>query len=232
MTLSLWQIAVVCVMAYVLWHLFALRRPGSLELKNAKINYINFGLVLTGGLLGFACLTYMYYPQGAAFPRTLLELSYISWTATICAILQRSGLHNSLKIVGLPMLLGTLVIHYLSKPLQTGVLGFLRNVDAFTKFSGGEGGAGLKLSVILKFFFFFLNAFVVLHYYGEIFQIMREDRVRTGESERGLQEEAIKRLILVLSLALSVLVALVLAGIDVKSLSLSRGSLRLAFQSP
>jgi small-conductance mechanosensitive channel len=221
MSLNPWHIIFIWVMVYLLWHFLALRKPGSKELTALKLNYVNFGMVLALGTLTFASLAYMYYPNGASFPKALLELAYIVWTISLSLILLRSDLHASIKIVGLPILLGAFSIHYLFKSQQTGLMGFLRNIDSFTSFSGGVGGAGVKLSIVLKCTFFFLNAFIILIYYGKVFEIVRQSRVKPYET--GLEEEAIKRLILVLSVGVSLILALVLSGIDIMSLSLFSG---------
>lgn len=223
MLLYHWHIVFVLAMAYVLWHMLALRQPGSEELREVKLNYVNFGLVLTFGVLSFACLAYVYYSNDSLIPQTLLELSYVIWTVTICAVLWQSNLHKSIKIMALPMLIGTLALHYWFKTENTGISGFLRKVDSFTRFGGGDTGVGLRLSVLLKIAFFFVNAFVVINYYGKVFEIVRRSRIGSGELEEGLQEEAIKRVIVVLSIGISFIIGLVLAGTDVGRLSLFSG---------
>jgi small-conductance mechanosensitive channel len=208
-------------MGYLLWHLLALRKPGSRELRALKQNYVNFAMAMALGMLTFASLAYMYYPNGASFPKALLELAYMVWTVSLSLILWRSHLHTSIKIVGLPILLGAFSIHYLFKSQQTGLMGFLRKIDSFTSFSGGAGGAGVRLSIVLKCCFFFLNAFIVLNYYLKVFEIVRQSHLVPGDT--GLQEEAIKRLLLVVSVSVSLVLALVLSGIDIMSLSLFSG---------
>lgn len=96
-------------------------------------------------------------------------------------------------------------------------------MDSFTRFGGGDTGVGLRLSVLLKIAFFFVNAFVVINYYGKVFEIVRRSRIGSGELEEGLQEEAIKRVIVVLSIGISFIIGLVLAGTDVGRLSLFSG---------
>lgn len=222
MSLYSWHLMLLAAMAYVLWHFVGMFPLRSEQHKEANLNYINFGLTLSLGVLLFACLTYMYYPRTELFPTTLLQVSYLTWTITVCAILFFSRFPPSIKIVAFTLIIGTGVLHYLFRGDMKGVTGFLQKLDGFTKFGGGESGS-LKLSVFLKWTFFFFNVFIVLHYYGKIFEIVHRDRIESGKRAEGLEKEAVSRAVLVISIGLSIFIALALVGTDVAKLSLFSG---------
>jgi small-conductance mechanosensitive channel len=98
----------------------------------------------------------------------------------------------------------------------------LNKLDEFIGLGAGSD-AGLKISVVLKWLFFFTHAFVILYYYGRMYEISHREKIRRGERKRGLQEEAINRAIIVLATAASVFVALALSGMEVSKLSLFSG---------
>jgi small-conductance mechanosensitive channel len=223
MRLYPWHLILLLALAYVLWHFVATYPLRSEDHKKADLGYVNFGMAFTLGVLIFACLTYIYYPPTERLPAMLLQVSYVAWTLTICVILWRSTLPTSIKIVAFPLLIGAALLHYLYKGEMKGVTGFINKLDEFTKFGGGEQGSGIKLSMLLKWAFFFFNGFIVLNYYGKIFEIVHRDRIKAGIREEGLQEEAVSRAILVISMALAFFLGLVLAGTEVGKLSLFSG---------
>ena len=223
MILFQWHVIFLIAMAYVLGHLVALYPLKSEELRKARLNYVNYGLLLTFGVLCFACVAYMYYPSTEEFPKSILEISYVLWTMTLFGMLWFSTYSRPMKIIAVAPIVATLVLHYLFKGEQRGVSGFINKLDAFTWFSGGESGRGLKLSAFLKFIFFFINSFVVLNYFGRIFQIIHRDRLKDRAETEALQSEAISRLVLVLSFSISLFLALALAGTELRSLSLFSG---------
>ncbi|MCU1268547.1 MAG: mechanosensitive ion channel protein MscS [Acidobacteria bacterium] len=218
-----WHLTFLLAVAYVLWHFVARYPLRSEDHKKADLGYVNFGMAFTLSVLCFACLAYIYYPSTERFPKVLLQVAYVTWTFTTCAILWRSTFPTSIKIIAFPLLVGTALLHYLYKGELKGVTGFIEKLDEFTKFGGGEKGSGLKLSMLLKWAFFFFNGFIVLNYYGKIFEIIHRDRIKAGIREEGLQEEAISRAILVISMALAFFIGLILAGAEIGKLSLFSG---------
>lgn len=221
MTLYEWHLVFLAVMAYVIWHFVGMFPLRSWRHKEENLNFINFGMSFTLGVLVFACLSFMYYSDPNLFPATLLQASYVSWTLTVCAILWLSGFPPSIKIVAFSLIIGTAILHYQFGGMG-GVTGFLKKLDNFTQFGGRQTGS-LKLSIFLKWAFFFFNVFIVLHYYGKIFQIVHLERIEAGKRAEGLEQEAVRRAILVITVGLSIFLALTLVGTDVKSLSLFSG---------
>jgi len=103
------------------------------------------------------------------------------------------------------------------------ISGFLAKFDQFTHIQGGPEGKGLKSSDILRWIFFFTHSFLVLNYYGRVFQIIYTERIDRGEKVEGLEEGAVRRVVVVVAFASSIFVALILTGTDIASLSLFSG---------
>lgn len=223
MNLHFWHVVFVAAMAYILWNFVALYPLKSHSLKQLKLPYVNFGLLLAFSVLCFACVAYMYYSASEDFPKVLLEVAYMCWTITLCAILWLHPFSKATKIIATSVVIGTLLLHYLFRGELRGISGFIQQLDNFTWVSGGESGKGLKLSVFLKWTFFFFNSFIVLSYYGKVFEVVHREKVDSGDKSEGLQEEAITRVIVVLSISVSVFIGLALSGTDLRNLSLFSG---------
>ncbi len=88
-----------------------------------------------------------------------------------------------------------------------------------------ETDGGLRPSVFLEWLFYFVSAFAFLHYYGRMYEASYRDRLRRQEIERGLQEGAVSRSAVVLSLAFSFFLALVFVGTQVDKLGIFSGLL-------
>ena len=215
-----WHVLFVLAIAYVLWNVVAARDPRSDEHANARVNYINFGLILSFSILTFASILHMYYSEQSDKPTLLLQLCFITWTCTVCAVLWQSSLPRPIKVVSFPIVLGALLLHYL---FDGGIGQFLAKLDGFLAVGGGDAGAGLRVSLFLKWLYFFIQAFVVLHYYGVMYEISNREKIRRGERKQGLREDAIDRAIMVLSVALSFLIALAFTGTEIGRLSLFSG---------
>lgn len=215
-----WHVLFVLAIAYVLWEVVAARDSRSEGLANARFNYINFGVALSFSIVAFASILHMYYSERSDKPTILLQICFITWTGTVCVVLWQSSLSRPIKGIGFPIVLGTLLLHYL---FDGGITQFLVKLDGFLAVGGGATGAGLRASLFLKWLYFFIQAFVVLHYYGVMYEISNREKIRRGERKQGLREDAIDRAIMVLSVALSFLIALAFTGTEIGRLSLFSG---------
>jgi small-conductance mechanosensitive channel len=179
---------------------------------------MNFLVSLSTSILFLACLTYVHNQQAQQTSKAFLELSLWCWTATVVFCLLYSGLNTFFKGVAGLLLIGVLPAHY----SDLHVSGLMQRLDEFIDL-GGAAGTGVKLSLVLKGLFFFTHAFVILYYYGRMYEIAHREKVRRGERKRGLQEDAINRAIVVLATCASIFIALALAGTDIGKLSLFSG---------
>jgi len=84
---------------------------------------------------------------------------------------------------------------------------------------------GLKPSVFLQWVYYFVSTFAVLHFYGRMYESSYKDKLRRREIERGLQEGAVERSVMVLSVALSFFCALVFVGTELDKLGIFSGLL-------
>lgn len=212
------QFLFVVAIAYPLWHGIARNEPRALEHEKARVSVVNFFLAWTLSVLLCAFVLHLYDPSSPASPKSLLQLSFLLWTTTICTILWHSTLPSWLRLVSYLVVGGALGIQYL---YPGGSQKFLNSIDEFV--SIGPDSVGLKLSILLLWSFYFLHAFVFFHYYGLMYEINHREKIRRGERQEGLQEDAINRAVIVLSMSVSFFVGLVLVGTEVGKLSLFSG---------
>jgi small-conductance mechanosensitive channel len=220
MSIYQWHTILITAIAYTLWELIARRRLRSQEYVNAGLNYINFFVAFSFGVLIIACLLYFRDHVDLQKPKSLLELCFLIWTGTVCSILWFTNLSKWVKVLSGALVIMTPLIHY---SYSQGLTGFLATLDDFIKLGGGSFGTGLRLSVFLMWLFFFTHSFITLHYYGRIYEISHRDKIRRGIKREGLQEDAIERAIVVITMSLSFFIALVLIGTDIGKLSLFSG---------
>jgi len=217
--LSHWHFVFVFGLAYTLWRVLARHNPRSRQHTEARLNYINFLVALAFGVLSLSGALYIYHPDRPQISISLLYLFFLVWTGTVSFVLWNSRLSKGVKTLFFVIILGPVIIQYLS---SAGVTRFLAKLDEFIEL-GGNPGTGLKLSVFLKWLFFFSHTFIVLHYYGHMYEISYREKIRRGEKREGLQEDAIDRAIVVISVGFAFFVALVLIGTDLGRLSLFSG---------
>ena len=226
MNLYYWHLVVLYASGYVLWQLVGLYRPVSRTLQALRVNYVNFGMALSGTVLVFASFLHMFYANNQSAPKSLLLLCLIIWSCTICGIAVLSPLPRPIVWMACLLVSAAPLVHYLFDiGDHHGISGFLNKLDQFTHITGGEQGKGVKISDTLKWLFFFTHSFVVLNYYGQVFLVIYSEKVSRGERVEGLEEGAIKRSIVVGSFALAFFIGLILTGIDIASLSLFSGLL-------
>jgi small-conductance mechanosensitive channel len=214
-----WHWVFVIAMAYMLWTAVGKYPARSTEHSRARLSVMNFMVTLSIAILVLACFIYIYDSSTQGAPKALLELSLLSWTITVLLCLWHSELNTFFKTSGSLLLVGILPAHYSS---SLSVSGFMQRLDEFINLGGAEG-TGLKLSSVLKWLFFFTHAFIILYYYGRMYEISHREKVRRGERKQGLQEGAINRAIVVLATSFSVIIALALAGMEIGKLSLFSG---------
>jgi small-conductance mechanosensitive channel len=218
--IDFWHYIFILVMGFILWQGVAQNYPRAFEHAKARLNYVNFFVIFTLGILFFSCGLYVYHPTSPDVSWALMRLSFLVWTWTICVILWHSKIPKWAKGFSLLMVIGALLIDYIYTERITG---FLKEVDAFILMGGEYTGTGLRPSILLTWIFFFIHAFVFLHYYGLMYEINYREKIKRGERKEGLQEDAINRAIIVLSMSFSFFVALVLVGTDLGKLSLFSG---------
>jgi small-conductance mechanosensitive channel len=218
--LTHWHFVFLVAMAYVLWQVLARYRPRYQKQLEARLNYVNFFVGLSFGILCLACALYIYHPQKPEISVALLRVCFFVWTATVSVILLNSDLSRPIKVICFVLTTGAVPVEYI---FDDGISGFLARLDGFIRLGGAVTGTGLTPRLLLKWSFFFAHGFVVLHYYGVMYEVGYREKVIRGEKKEGLQQDAIERAIVVLSMALAFFVALVLTGADIGKLSLFSG---------
>lgn len=216
--LSLVHYLFVIALAYPLWHGIARNEPLAHEHEKARISVVNFFVAWTLAVLLLAFILHLYDPDSKQIPAALLDLCFLLWTLTIWVILWHSVLPAWAIFLSYVITSGAIGVHYL---FPGGGEAFLTSIDEFVAFGGDS--AGLKLSVLLFWSFYFVHVFVFTHYYGLMYEIYHREQIKRGERQEGLQEDAINRAVIVISMSLSFFVALVLVGTEVGKLSLFSG---------
>jgi small-conductance mechanosensitive channel len=203
------QVILMLATFAVAWLTILNMKPSDSALQSLHIEKVTFLLSLV--LIAFF-ESLFYFAITSVWPRAMLAVQYLCLnfaTLTILAICPGSRL---LRIFG-AILVGV-------------IISLLQN----TSLNQEWAGIPFKPANLLRGWYSFISAFIILYYYGQVYRIWHE----CYPSSHTLDTSAVNYLIVLLAVVIAATVGLIFAGVDVASLSLPSslvvGALALVFQ--